>query len=80
MQYVGFAVIMVGLILMLAGVVFSWKEYKDRQTLGATEFVQSIRDLVVAIAESKSPSLACFAFGTIMVVVGGVISGATAIF
>jgi len=75
MQVVGIVVIAVGLLLILLGMVFAWGEYKDRKTLGPTEFVQAIRDLVVAIAESKKPSLACFAFGTILVVIGGIISG-----
>lgn len=75
MQIVGIVVIAVGLLLILLGMVFAWGEYKQRKTLGPTEFVKAIKDLVVAIAESERPSLACFAFGTILVVIGGIISG-----
>ena len=76
MQFVGIAVIIVGLILILLGVVFAWGEFQQRRTLGATEFVQAIRDLVIAIGQSRnSASIACFSFGTILVVIGGVIAG-----
>jgi uncharacterized membrane protein len=71
----GISVIAVGLLLILLGMVLAWGEYKQRRTLGATDFVREVKDLVVAIAESDRPSLGCFAFGTILVLIGGIIAG-----
>jgi hypothetical protein len=71
----GISVIVVGLLLILLGMVLAWGEYKQRRTLGATDFVRAVKDLVVAIAESDRPSLGCFAFGTILVLIGGIIAG-----
>ena len=71
----GIAVIITGLLLILLGIFFAWGEYKQRRTLGPTDFVRAVKDLVVAIAEADRPSLGCFAFGTILVLVGGIIAG-----
>lgn len=72
----GIAVMVVGLLLILEGGVLAWGEYKRRKTYGgAAEFVNAVKDLVVAIAESGRPSLGCFAFGTILVFIGGIVAG-----
>jgi TRAP-type C4-dicarboxylate transport system permease large subunit len=69
-----------GVALIILGMVLAWGEYQRRKTLGdATEFVKAMKDLVVALAESDRPSLACWAFGTILVVIGGVMSGVTSL-
>lgn len=78
-QIAGLVVIGVGLALIVLGMVFAWREYQQRRTLGPTKFVKEVRKLVVAIAESDRPSLGCFAFGTILVLVGGIISGVNAL-
>jgi hypothetical protein len=75
MRVAGIVVIGVGILLILSGLFFAWDEYKQRKTLGSADFVRAVRDLVVAIAESGKPSLACFSFGTVLIVIGGIISG-----
>jgi hypothetical protein len=76
LSIVGIAVIAVGLLLIIEGGILAWGEYKQRKTYsGAAEFVTAVKDLVVAIAESGRASLGCFAFGTILVLLGGVIAG-----
>jgi hypothetical protein len=62
--------------MVLAGIL-AWGEYRERTTQGATDLVGAVRQLVVTIAESNSASLACFALGTVLVVVGGAISVAS---
>lgn len=74
MVVVGSAVILVGLLLILAGLAMAWGEYKQGRSLGGTEFVQALRDLVVAIA-GKRGSLILLTFGTLLVFLGGVIAG-----
>lgn len=71
----GIAVVTAGLLLIVLGMFFAWGEYRQRRTLGTTDFVRAVRDLVVAIAEADRPSLSCFAFGTILVLIGGIIAG-----
>ncbi len=78
-EIVGVVVIGIGLALVVLGMVLAWGEYKQRKTLGPTEFVKAVRELVVAIAESNRPSLGCFAFGTILIVLGGIIAGVTSL-
>jgi hypothetical protein len=78
-QITGIVVIGVGLVLIILGMVLAWGEYKQRKTLGPTDFVKAVSDLVIAIADSGRPSLGCFAFGTILVLIGGIISGVTAL-
>lgn len=71
----GIVVIAVGLLLIIEGGILAWGEYKRRKTYGATDFINAVKDLVVAIAESGRPSLGCFAFGTVLVLIGGIIAG-----
>jgi hypothetical protein len=75
MAIVGIIVIGVGILLIFLGMFFALDEYKQRRTLGPADFVRAVKELVVAIAESGKPSLACFSFGTILIVIGGIISG-----
>lgn len=73
--YVGVVVIAVGLILMLVGVAIAWQEWQDsRRRLGPTEFVNSLAALLKALA-GQPTSTALFAFGTLLVFLGGIIAG-----
>ena len=75
MGIAGIVVICAGILLVLLGMFFALDEYKQRKTLGPADFVRAVKELVVAIAEADRPSLACFSFGTILIVIGGIISG-----
>lgn len=70
----GLAVIAVGLLLVLFGIVFAWGEYKREKTLGATEFVEALANLLKALA-GQPRSVYCFTFGTILIFVGGIMCG-----
>ncbi len=75
MVYVGVTVIAVGIILILVGVAIAWGESK--RLLGVKEltgFVNALTELVKAIAD-KRLSLSLFVFGTLLIVIGGVIAG-----
>jgi hypothetical protein len=75
LRITGIVVIGVGILLVLLGAFFALDEYKQRRKLGSADFVRAVKELVVAIAESGKPSLAFFSFGTILIVIGGIISG-----
>jgi hypothetical protein len=74
MQVVGSVVIGVGLLMILVGVVMAWREYRINRQLGPTDFVNALKDLVIALANTR-PSLALFAFGTLLVFLGGIMAG-----
>ncbi|MER6031680.1 hypothetical protein [Streptomyces sp. NPDC001851] len=72
-EIVGASVVAVGLMLIIVGLIAALREARISGTLGdASEFVDSIRKLVRELANGRA-SLAFFAFGTILVFLGGVI-------
>lgn len=74
-EYIGASVIIVGLILMLAGVVMVWREWRRARTLSeAAEFVNALTDLLKALG-GKPTSTVLFTFGTLLVFLGGLIAG-----
>src|SRR5438045_2667668 len=76
--YAGMAVIVVGLILILAGMSMVWRAEKGRQTRGPAEFVDALTHLVEAL--SKHPiGIRLVVFGVLLVFLGGVISTAGAL-
>ncbi|MBO3752519.1 hypothetical protein J5X84_41230 [Streptosporangiaceae bacterium NEAU-GS5] len=70
----GLVIMGVGTLLVFVGVVFSWAEYRGAKTLGASDFVKAIADLVRAIA-GQPRSVICFAFGTVLIFLGGIVAG-----
>lgn len=74
--YTGLAVIAVGLIFMLVGLFVALQEYKRRGLLGngTAKFIDSLAKLVQVLAD-KPLSLKLFAFGTLLVFIGGTIAG-----
>ncbi|RIT44612.1 hypothetical protein [Mycobacteroides abscessus] len=78
LQITGIAVIGVGVLLVLFGVGFAWGEFQANRKLdgGATEFVKALTALVKALAKQPR-SVVCFTFGTLLIFLGGLISGVT---
>jgi hypothetical protein len=72
----GLATISVGLLLVVMGMCFAWREFKERRTLNgdAADFVKSLSELVKALS-GQPRSLLCFTFGSLLIFLGGVIAG-----
>lgn len=71
----GLVVLGIGAILILSGIFFSFAEYKNNKELsGADSFVDALSGLVKALA-GQPRSIVCFAFGTLLIFLGGVIAG-----
>jgi hypothetical protein len=64
---------------MLVGLVAAWREAQKRGTLGsAADFVGNLAKLVEALG-GQATSVVLFAFGTLLVFLGGVILGVSAL-
>jgi len=76
LEYLGVAVIIVGLVLMLLGAVIAWRESREGGWLGpASDFVDSLARLLHALGDKRQSTI-LFTFGTILVFLGSLIAGA----
>jgi hypothetical protein len=71
----GLVIIGVGLLLVLLGSVAAWKEAKQAGLLGEpSDFVSALASLVTALGKART-SVVYFAFGTLLIFLGGVFLG-----
>jgi hypothetical protein len=79
-EIAGLAVIGVGLLLILVGLVAGWKEAKKRGTLGqAGDFAKGLAEIVKALG-GQPTSVVFFTFGTLLVFIGSLILAGGAVF
>lgn len=73
----GLAVVGVGLLLILLGAVAAWKEARRAGLMSqASDLIDSLTGLVKALgAPNMRTSMIYFAFGTLLVIIGGVFLG-----
>jgi len=72
-EIAGLAIVGVGLVLMLVAMVAALRESRMSGRLSAAaDFIDALRKLVEQLANGRT-SLVLFAFGTIMVFLGGVV-------
>ena len=74
-EIAGLACVFVGLLMMLAGIVAALGEARRRGTLSeATDFIDKLAKLVEVLSEQRT-SIVLFAFGTLLIFLGGLFLG-----
>jgi hypothetical protein len=69
-EIAGLAIIGVGLLLILVGMVAGWREAKMAGTLGqASDFAKALAEVVRALG-GQPTSVVFFTFGTLLVFIG----------
>jgi hypothetical protein len=76
-EIAGLAIIFVGLLMMLAGIVAALGEARRRGTLSTvSDFIDKLAKLVEVLSEQRT-SIVLFTFGTLLVFIGGIVLGVT---